>query len=450
MLTYNCKLRVDLFDYAGNQTSRVGDDALTIVGDSLATTVDAGWNLWGAQLNPRQDSMHINLGDDFSNYWVTYDYVNNGYTFDGFLSPEAGYWLGTVDGGTVDVVGDAVTSDTTVSLSPGWNLISNPLVVPIPKDSLRFESNGVMKNWNDAITAGWINTIYGYQSGGYTSISTLDLWKGYWLSVLDSSLSIIYPIQKQPAPGKNVPAMIADAGWGIAFAASSGQNYDSTTAIGAVSGATDVFDNQYDAVKPPLPPGDTYMSLDIMHPEWHHPLGNRFARDFRASLQSTQPETWKLVPRSSGDDVSITWQSYNLPGEFQIGYRTDRTSAYSDLQSIESLQLSSGDTLWITAGQNVLSNTGEVGVPQTFALHQNYPNPFNPTTTIQFDLPEEAWVKVTIYNVAGQLVEILANKTYNAGYQTLNWNASGVNSGLYFYRIDAGNFHAIKKCMLLK
>ncbi len=97
----------------------------------------------------------------------------------------------------------------------------------------------------------------------------------------------------------------------------------------------------------------------------------------------------------------------------------------------------------------------ENAAPRTFALDQNYPNPFNPTTLIRFQIPEGSNVNLKIYNSLGQEIRTLASQFYESGeYQTV-WDAkdnSGnkVPSGVYFYRINAGNYSQIKKMMLIR
>ncbi|MCK4537226.1 MAG: T9SS type A sorting domain-containing protein, partial [Candidatus Krumholzibacteria bacterium] len=98
--------------------------------------------------------------------------------------------------------------------------------------------------------------------------------------------------------------------------------------------------------------------------------------------------------------------------------------------------------------------TGET-VPAKYALMQNYPNPFNPTTRIQFNLPGKGQVSLKIYNVAGQLVRSLTNEVWEAGSHTIDWNGkndlgSSVASGVYFYKIEAGEFQSTKKMVLLR
>jgi hypothetical protein len=103
----------------------------------------------------------------------------------------------------------------------------------------------------------------------------------------------------------------------------------------------------------------------------------------------------------------------------------------------------------------MLSNDYEALLPDVFALHQNYPNPFNPITTIQYDIPEESRVRIDIYNMLGQKVAKLVDTFHQPGFHTVNWDGtnmlgSALSSGMYFYRIQAKDFTAVKKLLLVK
>jgi hypothetical protein len=94
-------------------------------------------------------------------------------------------------------------------------------------------------------------------------------------------------------------------------------------------------------------------------------------------------------------------------------------------------------------------------VPETFTLYPAYPNPFNPTTNIRYDLPENALVSITIYDIMGRSIRSLVNSKQTAGYRSIQWNAtndagSPVSAGLYLYTIQAGEFRQTKKMVLLK
>ena len=93
--------------------------------------------------------------------------------------------------------------------------------------------------------------------------------------------------------------------------------------------------------------------------------------------------------------------------------------------------------------------------PRRFSLHQNYPNPFNPVTTLSYDLPEDALVNVTIYDMMGRVVKTLINSTQTAGYKSIQWNAKNdknhpILAGFYLYTIQAGEFRQTRKMVLLK
>ena len=89
-------------------------------------------------------------------------------------------------------------------------------------------------------------------------------------------------------------------------------------------------------------------------------------------------------------------------------------------------------------------------IPLAFRLYQNYPNPFNPTTTIEYQIPNQSHVVLKVYDILGNQVAVLVNKDESAGRYTVNFNASKLSSGVYFYRIEAGKFVQSKKLILLK
>ncbi len=89
-------------------------------------------------------------------------------------------------------------------------------------------------------------------------------------------------------------------------------------------------------------------------------------------------------------------------------------------------------------------------LPAQFALSQNSPNPFNPMTRISFALPADSHVRLTVYNVRGQAVEVLADRTFGAGQHDVTWDARRHPSGVYFYRLEAPGFSETKKMIMLK
>ena len=88
--------------------------------------------------------------------------------------------------------------------------------------------------------------------------------------------------------------------------------------------------------------------------------------------------------------------------------------------------------------------------PDHFVLSQNYPNPFNPSTMIQYEIPSERLVTLKVYNLIGQEVATLVNEVKAPGGYAAEWNAEGMPSGVYFYKMQAGEFASTKRMMLLK
>ncbi|MGY8755504.1 MAG: glycosyl hydrolase [Candidatus Poseidoniales archaeon] len=94
-------------------------------------------------------------------------------------------------------------------------------------------------------------------------------------------------------------------------------------------------------------------------------------------------------------------------------------------------------------------------VPVIYSLYQNHPNPFNPVTTLRYDLPENSFVNITIYDLMGRSIKSLVNSQQTAGYRSIQWNATNnlgepVSAGMYIYTIQAGKFRQTKKMVLLK
>ncbi len=151
------------------------------------------------------------------------------------------------------------------------------------------------------------------------------------------------------------------------------------------------------------------------------------------------------VSLASGESKILTF------GFIPIGDIGDTTQALVTIQTNDP----ACSTKYVSAQGVIGTDTGikdriSSDGTMAFKLCQNYPNPFNPITTISFQLPQSSFVNVSVYNMLGQLVETLINEQKNAGTYTVDWNAEQVNSGMYLYRIKAGKFSCVKKCVVVK
>ena len=111
---------------------------------------------------------------------------------------------------------------------------------------------------------------------------------------------------------------------------------------------------------------------------------------------------------------------------------------------------SNSGSAYLYSGIIVGIDDERAGLPTEFALSQNYPNPFNPETRISFALPEAGFTRIIIYDQLGREVSRLVDSHLGAGYHEVTWNATNVSSGIYFYRLQAGDFVQTRKMVLLK
>lgn len=153
---------------------------------------------------------------------------------------------------------------------------------------------------------------------------------------------------------------------------------------------------------------------------------------------SLHPDASNMELRYNFDGENTRVLVYNLEG---TGYLTEGTVLLLNGADVKSVEAGSFNGVVMAAKLNNL--------PERFELFQNYPNPFNPMTTIRFALPHKSDYELVIYNILGQVVERFENSA-DAGYVKIEWDASKYASGVYFYRLRAGEFSGTKKMVLLK
>lgn len=180
-------------------------------------------------------------------------------------------------------------------------------------------------------------------------------------------------------------------------------------------------------------------------------------------------ENWELVEADmpiTGNDLHFISPEKGWVGGSRIWSTEDggetwvanRKQAASDITSVFAL---SEDNIWIGGDNGLLLRSEEAiltslndelitDLPMEYTLEQNYPNPFNPTTVIEFSLPQSTNVRLDVFNVIGQRVATLVNETRQAGVHEVNFDASQLASGAYFYRLDTGNSVMTRSMILIK
>jgi hypothetical protein len=101
-------------------------------------------------------------------------------------------------------------------------------------------------------------------------------------------------------------------------------------------------------------------------------------------------------------------------------------------------------------GDKVVSVSDTDKLPDEYKLLQNYPNPFNPSTTISFSLPQRNYVRLELIDMLGKVVMNIAEGEYDAGTHNVKLNVPNLSSGVYFYKLNAGQFSQVKKLILMK
>ena len=141
--------------------------------------------------------------------------------------------------------------------------------------------------------------------------------------------------------------------------------------------------------------------------------------------------------------------------ELPIFFIPDSEGSYSGTVTIYSNDSDEEEVIINLYGETETLSINEIPIPDKFTLHQNHPNPFNPITTIQYELPENSFVKIRIFDMNGRLVNTLINQQETAGYKAVKWagddnSSNPVSTGVYFCEIQAGDFRQVIKMVLLK
>ena len=179
------------------------------------------------------------------------------------------------------------------------------------------------------------------------------------------------------------------------------------------------------------------------------------------------------LQNNTPNEITLTWKDNSTIEDGYIIERKQGTEA--SFTVIDTLKGSGNEYIDDNAGQSItytyrvkaykdsvvssysnevsLTLTGIEGqkkIPTEYSLSQNYPNPFNPTTKIKFALPKSGLTKIVIYDLLGRAVRTLIDKEIEAGYHEITLDATDLTSGIYFYRVQSGDFIQTKKMILLK
>ncbi len=143
------------------------------------------------------------------------------------------------------------------------------------------------------------------------------------------------------------------------------------------------------------------------------------------------------------DEITLTEHVTTSPGHF-LAFVYNEVGA--DGQTMVKMDRVDFPPVTVALSETTPTN----GLPTSFGLNQNYPNPFNPTTTLSFDVPKASHVTLEVYNVLGQKVLTLIDEELDANTHEVEFDGSSISSGIYFYRLNAGDFTDTKKMVMVK
>jgi hypothetical protein len=153
---------------------------------------------------------------------------------------------------------------------------------------------------------------------------------------------------------------------------------------------------------------------------------------------------------SSGEIIRFDSDFNNMPEVISTGHNGPSGLGYNSSEHVLGVTNYNTNTISQIPLTSTAIGTRGIHISSGFHLNQNYPNPFNPNTVFSWHLAVTGQVIFTIYNLAGQTVAVLINERQTPGYHSFEYDASGLAGGIYFYRLETGNFIQTRKMMLMK
>lgn len=382
--------------------------------------------------------------------------------YPGALAVVAGraYWLitnaaETYGAGGLSIRPNRVSVDSvyySVPLLQGWNQVGNPYPFNVSWSEVLFDDNGTILDHSDDLSGVIEDVAYAYNGSSYSSSATIPGWGGVFVHSLKSGVALLIRCHDAGgAIGKPLPNMIATTDtpdWQLELTLKSGDKADGGNFAGVHPEAVEGAD-RFDYCEPPMAPEGCMLAFKL--PGEDNPLRRI---DYRPEF--SDGAAWD-VAFSAGIGRRLTVCGIDaIPAGMQawLIYNVGQTVRLEDGVEVAIPNDISSAQLVVGKDPYIASQISQV-MPKDFALSQNFPNPFNPSTSIRFALPKASHVELAVYNLLGQRVATVVDGRMDAGHHAVIWegrNEGGqqVASGVYFYRLRAGDFNQSKKMVLLK
>jgi len=336
-----------------------------------------------------------------------------------------------------------------VALDSGWNLVSNPLPFDVSWADVMLDTGGVVIGHSMAVID---DAAYWYSGTGYTQATTIPDWDGFFVMAKRPGVKMLFRYREAAKasfkPLSRFTETWSDDDWRIHLRLESGGLIDDGNFAGVMADAETGSDN-YDFFEPPSAPNGPSLAFRLPDDE----TGLRRI-DCRPPFETGAEWTFEMTPGS--DRVIIVTGLNRLPesmravivlGDGAIIELTE-DAAIEPAESVVSGRLLVGTETYFAERMEDL-------LPTDYVLEQNFPNPFNPITTIRFSIPQPSHVYLIVYNILGQTVDVIVDEDLDAGHYYRMWDGNDedgnpVASGIYFYRLEAGDCIQSRKMVLLK
>jgi len=398
---------------AGQQNVTV----IHVVQEAVTISYTEGWQ----QVGYPAEGTNVDPSEIFANEIAgTFFSHNLSYTEETVFTPGVGNWIRLSGAETVSIEPPFLT-EVTLSLQPGWYLISGP------GTSVAFAD---INDPGSILVAG---SLKAYDNvNGYVDASTLEPGRGYWVQA-DATGTITISSDVTASATKRVAKQLAEPEGFASFRISTNERDTPKFYLGG-SLNEDGDLNPLSFSMPPLPPGDAF---DV-----------RFDNDSRL----VNGNSGTLLVRSPGDSLTIS-HTNQTNDELEFSFTREGSVEVENYEIIpdQSLTISSEGISEINVQVGMASSVDDnVEKPNRIELSQNFPNPFNPSTVISYTLPEAGSVSLEVFDMTGRRIAVLAQGNQAAGAYTYDFDASSLSSGVYMYRLQSAGTVLTRKMTLIK
>jgi len=449
LLFEELKCRIDLVMDEGDTLHHYSPYSFGIISPQNIVETYQGWNLMTKNFDTNQYSTEEIFGENIE----FYEFIDNEFNAvdePEFLQP---YWNYAPQDNYFAL--SNVTMQKTpysMQMESGWNIIPNPHRAHYDLDQLVFSINNVDFEYYQAVQNRLIEPVVFDFENCFDPVYELTPANAYYLYCYEDDVTVkfipYYSNEFSPEYEFNWRAKI-------------NVEQENTDYSSVIVGTSDFADSQYNAnydlLKPLVNPFTNSISFSI--PKAINNSVEKLHQEFTSIADETQNYSyyWDAdIQLSNLQTLHFESENYNLPENAMIFLELDEN--YLEIPQNGTLLYTPTDSLLqvaIMISDIDYSDADDTVVQNTFSL-RNYPNPFNPETNINYSIPEEGKVELSIYNIKGQKVKTLVNETQPSGQHTVVWNGTNKNnkrvaSGVYFYKLEFNESKLlISKMLLLK